>query len=571
MQSNGDFQFEPKPAAWFCSAEGRQAFDSATTVADRVLLLLKFLRSTVPVFEDQSKDKDNYAYRIAWIMADSMVYSGLAFSGWQNIIDGEKNPLLYWLRQPSVTIESINASSLISALRTGDGNRIVIRNLGDYEKLIPYRPENEAMFLIEREILFSFPGIMVCEKMQLENGESGSDTLYEKLDELLFSTKPWNSSEIDEGIEKIQNILSQESILSQTDTDTVQQLEQIGRMVAQKKELEAAKGWLEYRAEELPETIQKDTKKREIDNYEKLIAKIRQEKPTIHSWLMPPIRLASFSDSQKKRGIIGVIAEAAMIALMLLLMVLTFHAFFMVEVWIVLIIITIVVAHICGRRAFVEFVHCEEAGKAWRNHIAQYEYFSERHRFLQECIKADPDFRTMIHQYLVFMQRSQEQMEMDLSNLLDRCQTAKQQAECRISELEDQLKKQTLLVPEYLHLATDMALALRARRADNFKEALNLAILDEARAKEAERIEREQEAALEHQIRMEQLDREQKFKEDQDRRKKDLAYLNAERRYKAASNSYHYWTLKEGANSSNAIRFKMEMEKAAIEMLANKN
>lgn len=114
--SNG-FQEYQKSAAWFLTAEGKQAFEKAETLADKVLFYYKMLLSTAPVFKKSTyslhssdlfstvhsgdrPDPKAYAMRIAWIMADAMTYSRQPFAGWPNIVETKDGSQKWDLREP---------------------------------------------------------------------------------------------------------------------------------------------------------------------------------------------------------------------------------------------------------------------------------------------------------------------------------------------------------------------------------------------------------------------------------------------------------------------------------------
>lgn len=150
-------KFKSYPTAWFFSSEGKQAYDCANSLPDRILYFQKYLDS-LPI-EHKTFSKD--IYKIACIMADAMDYSGLCFAGYPNILMPEYNPLIRFLLDATSKLDNsylhITAADLLCALHGGTDYTKYSSYKGEsYKNLLPLSESSTAMYLIEREIIWAF-------------------------------------------------------------------------------------------------------------------------------------------------------------------------------------------------------------------------------------------------------------------------------------------------------------------------------------------------------------------------------------------------------------------------------
>ena len=97
--SKGDYQKNPAlkrdyQKSWYFSPEGKQAYENLSSFADKTHFFYNYLR----VIEGKSDidSASSFLFKIAYIMASSMVDSKLEFAGYPNILDAKKNPFIYY-------------------------------------------------------------------------------------------------------------------------------------------------------------------------------------------------------------------------------------------------------------------------------------------------------------------------------------------------------------------------------------------------------------------------------------------------------------------------------------------
>ena len=75
---------------WYFSKDGKKAYDDAKTPAQKTMYFFEYL------FEEviDSPHKVDAAYRLAYVLANSVASSSLEFAGYPDILDVTKNPLI---------------------------------------------------------------------------------------------------------------------------------------------------------------------------------------------------------------------------------------------------------------------------------------------------------------------------------------------------------------------------------------------------------------------------------------------------------------------------------------------
>ena len=158
---NSISESEAKPSSWFISEEGKQSFLNANTLPKKTLFFYEYLLSVA-----KYKENKEALYKIAFIMADSMVNSELEFGGFPNILDSAKNPLVAYIKTEMMPKNSgrtnfgdIYASHLICALHKEKyPNNYLYSGRKPYNRLTKQKPDGSFsdMYIIEREIIWSF-------------------------------------------------------------------------------------------------------------------------------------------------------------------------------------------------------------------------------------------------------------------------------------------------------------------------------------------------------------------------------------------------------------------------------
>lgn len=140
--------------------------------------------------------------------------------------------------------------------------------------------------------------------------------------------------------------------------------------------------------------------------------------------------------------------------------------------------------------------------KNWENRCNAVPDFGERDRFINECVKYEQKFFSVVEDCSEhYRQQSEKYVEICnriSSFYLDQANEVQKE----LGGVEDQLSKVTLIQPDLFENAALISKLLRTQRADSLKEAINLAI-EEVRKDEQEYTRREearrQEAILEDQ------------------------------------------------------------------------
>ena len=98
---------EGRPESWYFSSEGKEAYDSLSNACEKTKFFLNYLcivqQQSKSVSEAHRKsDEDLHLYwllyKIAFVMSSSMVESQLEFGGYPNVLDPQKNPFDYYVK-----------------------------------------------------------------------------------------------------------------------------------------------------------------------------------------------------------------------------------------------------------------------------------------------------------------------------------------------------------------------------------------------------------------------------------------------------------------------------------------
>ena len=97
-----EIEAQNREEKWYFTKEAEEYYQSLVTPAHRVKFFYRYLRTAVVL--DESIAPRAYSetlYKIAVIMARSMVEANLSFGGYPNVIDENKNPLIKFVKTKS--------------------------------------------------------------------------------------------------------------------------------------------------------------------------------------------------------------------------------------------------------------------------------------------------------------------------------------------------------------------------------------------------------------------------------------------------------------------------------------
>ena len=159
--------------SWYFSAEGKKAYENLLSNADKTRFFMNYLRTIERKDLNELHMSYSYTlYRIAYVMAHSMVDSKLEFGGYPNVLDETKNPLVKYVKHCSSEHKKCDKPLFCFQL---------IRRFG--ENSISFCDDGQSptdMYKIERDIIFMF---------DKEAHQSGTAILkvYQKvLDDVMF-------------------------------------------------------------------------------------------------------------------------------------------------------------------------------------------------------------------------------------------------------------------------------------------------------------------------------------------------------------------------------------------------
>lgn len=149
-------ELKENDADWYFSKEGENAYKNAKTPAQKTMYFFDYLMAV-----SKSKDNRDVIYRTAYVMANSMDSSSLEFSGYPNILDSTKNPLVNYIKTTSLGSKERTAYGLmmLAALNHEvDATKYLNTKYKPYTRLT-YCEANGTMtdkYKIERDIIGAF-------------------------------------------------------------------------------------------------------------------------------------------------------------------------------------------------------------------------------------------------------------------------------------------------------------------------------------------------------------------------------------------------------------------------------
>ena len=138
---------------WYFSHDGRWEYEKLSSIVQKTHFFMNYL-----VVVAKNSERKDVLYKIAFIMAKSMVNSNLVFSGYPNILDEKKNPLVRYIMSEEVP-ESC-CEIILGVLHGRSKSEInTYKNANKLHSLITYCKGNEPLtdiYKIERDIISVF-------------------------------------------------------------------------------------------------------------------------------------------------------------------------------------------------------------------------------------------------------------------------------------------------------------------------------------------------------------------------------------------------------------------------------
>lgn len=150
-RDNLSLQLGQSPA-WFLSEAGQTEYRKCETKADRILFFYEYLNA-IYTFPYELRD---LAYRLAFVMEDSMLNSSLPFAGFPQILDEAKNPIVAMAKQKRLDASRDCVAALLQRICALTGKTSSSVNL--YQGLAEQNTDGSFpdQYIIEREIIWAF-------------------------------------------------------------------------------------------------------------------------------------------------------------------------------------------------------------------------------------------------------------------------------------------------------------------------------------------------------------------------------------------------------------------------------
>lgn len=154
-------QLKENGADWFFSPEGEKAYQDARTPAQKTMYFFQYLLTVC------KQDNRDVLYKIAYIMANSMDQSSLAFAGYPDILNANKNPLVWYVKTNDLDLNELPSYGvmLLAALHDEeDARKFLVEKQKPYSNITYCDADGTVsdMYRIERDIIgvfcADFPG-----------------------------------------------------------------------------------------------------------------------------------------------------------------------------------------------------------------------------------------------------------------------------------------------------------------------------------------------------------------------------------------------------------------------------
>lgn len=106
-----------KESSWFLSPEGENEFSQLNTLEERTVFIFSYLKTTV-----SSKIDDNCIFKLAFLFADAIYSSEVAYAKYPDMIDVAKNPFLEYFCSVDYTCDEFGIYCVLLAILHGKAN-----------------------------------------------------------------------------------------------------------------------------------------------------------------------------------------------------------------------------------------------------------------------------------------------------------------------------------------------------------------------------------------------------------------------------------------------------------------
>ncbi len=83
-----------KNADWFLSAEGQKVFEGCKGIEDRAVFIYSYLKTV----SCESLHKEEFLFRVAFLLADAVYSSKAPYASFPALLDGAKNPFVAYVK-----------------------------------------------------------------------------------------------------------------------------------------------------------------------------------------------------------------------------------------------------------------------------------------------------------------------------------------------------------------------------------------------------------------------------------------------------------------------------------------
>lgn len=97
---------------WFFSSEGEKSFSQLNTLEDRAVFIYSYLKTVA----SRKLDENSFLFKVAFLFADAIYSSDVAYAKYPDIIDAQKNPFVKFLKTADYTLNDFVAYCILLAI-----------------------------------------------------------------------------------------------------------------------------------------------------------------------------------------------------------------------------------------------------------------------------------------------------------------------------------------------------------------------------------------------------------------------------------------------------------------------
>lgn len=143
-------------ATWYMSAAGKDAYQKATTPAQKTMFFFEYLTA----ISSDAKNRE-VLHKIAYVIAYAVEGSSLAYGSFPDILDPDKNPLVGYVKTHKLTAtdHTVYGLTLLAALHgEKEANRYLKEEYKPYARLTYCEADGKVgdLYRVERAIISAF-------------------------------------------------------------------------------------------------------------------------------------------------------------------------------------------------------------------------------------------------------------------------------------------------------------------------------------------------------------------------------------------------------------------------------